>query len=197
MWNSSKGPFCSPKAWRIPGIPLPAGRRPCWRPPSHHPPAQQNVWPGQPQTRLPCSSSSPSRQLPGHRAVPPPGAGRQSRSCFGEAETDVHSPCGTESSCAESSAEQPPSLPPSLPPQLLVPTGQQDLLQRGPSPPEDAARALPHPGQPAWGEVRSASQQPCESGTLSPAAGPGLGRPLAPATGSDPPRCVSHACSSR
>ena len=44
------------------------------------------------------------------------------------------------------------SLLSDLPPLLFMRTGQQDLLQRGPSPPEDAAWALPRPGQPAWGE---------------------------------------------
>lgn len=42
-------------------------------------------------------------------------------------------------------------LPPSLPPQLLVPTGQRDLLERELSPPEDVVWSLPRPGRPVLG----------------------------------------------
>lgn len=80
-------------------------------------------------------------------------------------------------------------LPPSLH-SFWCSLGSNDLPQRELSPPEDAAWSLPRPGQPVWGQIRSASHQPCDSGAPSPAAAPGLGwpRPQPPA---QTPRDVS------
>lgn len=97
-------------------------------------PAQQNVLPGTvPQTRLPCSSSSPSRRSPRHVARPPMGRADK---------PDLVSEM-LKLGCSQSMWHRIQvcrvlllnDLPPLLPPaQLLVPTGQRDLLEREPPP---------------------------------------------------------------